>query len=245
MKTVSLVIALLFVDLSTAPKLDAYSSNQERYNNQPIYEGLTGTIALDNDHVVVRRFVIQPSQSTGLHAHVAHQLLIFIKGGVLTSKTGRSTLWPDGRVVWLQDAGHDEGSINTGRTPIELIWVTLKPINSASQPVASRQKLSYGYLNYPNIPGEDVLENDRVIVQRFKINPGQWEGIHAHNPNTFYIFIKGGHWMTKSKQHPQGVPGSAKDGLVAWMDTIDMSDEHQSGNAGTNSTEVVWVALND
>ena len=245
MKIVSLVIALLFVDLSAAPRVDAYSSSQEQHNNQPIYEGLTGTIALDNDRVVVRRFIIQPNQSTGLHAHVAQQLLIFIKGGVLTSKAGRSTVWPDGRVVWLQDAGHDEGSTNTGRTPIELIWVTLKPINSASQPVASRQKLSYGYLNYPNIPGEDVLKNDRVIVQRFKINPGQWEGIHAHNPNSFYIFIKGGHWLTKSKEHPQGVPGSAEDGLVAWMDTIDMSDEHQSGNVGTNSTEVVWVALND
>ena len=141
------------------------------------------------------------------------------------------------------DAGHDEGSTNTGRAPIELVWVTLKRAESASRRVASGQKPKYGYLNYPNIPGEDVLENGQVIVQRFKMNPGEWEGIHAHNPNTFYIFIKGGQWVSKSKEHPQGVPGSAADGLVAWMDTIDMSEEHQSGNTGTNSTEVVWVAL--
>lgn len=79
-------------------------------NRAPIYANLSEAIALDNDRVLVRRFVIQPGQSTGLHAHTAHQLLIFIKGGVLTSKAGRSTLWPDGRVVWLQDAGRDEGS---------------------------------------------------------------------------------------------------------------------------------------
>jgi len=27
------------------------------------------------------------------------------------------------------------------------------------------------------------------------------------------------------------------------MDTIDLSEQHQSGNTGSNETEVVWVAL--
>jgi hypothetical protein len=77
------------------------------------------------------------------------------------------------------------------------------------------------------------------------MKPGEWEGLHAHNPNTFYIFIKGGHWLSKSKAHPQGISGTAEDGTVAWMDTIDMSEEHQSGNIGTTTSEVVWVALKD
>jgi hypothetical protein len=53
---------------------------------------------------------------------------VFIKGGVLTSHaTGRSTLWRAGRVVWHDGAnGVDEGGTNTGATPIEMIWVTLK-----------------------------------------------------------------------------------------------------------------------
>lgn len=238
-----LVVVWLLALLGVSPKLDAEPSKKQQAANQPIYADVTGTMALDNERVLVQRFIIQPGQSTGHHAHAAHQLLVFVKGGVLTSKAGRSTLWPDGRVVWLQDAGHDEGSTNTGRAPIELVWITLKPLESASRPGTSGQKPKYGYLNYPNIPGEDVLENDQVIVQRFKMNPGEWEGVHAHNPNTFYIFIKGGQWVSKSKEHPQGVPGSAADGVVAWMDTIDMSDEHQSGNTGTSSTEVVWVAL--
>ena len=33
--------------------------------------------------------------------------------------------------------------------------------------------------------------------------------------------------------------------LIDWMDTIDLSDEHQSGNVGTNSSEVVWVSLKE
>jgi hypothetical protein len=231
--------------LSAAPKLDADPAHHELRSTQRIHADLPGTIVLENERVLIQRFIIQPGQSTGARTYAAHQLEVFVKGGILSSKTGRSTLWPDGRVVWLQDAGHDEGSTNTGRTAVELVWVTFKPVKSISHTGASGRQPTYGYLNYPNIPGEDVLENDQAIVQRFKMKPGEWEGLHAHNPNTFYIFIKGGHWLSKSKAHPQGISGTAEDGTVAWMDTIDMSEEHQSGNIGTTTSEVVWVALKD
>jgi quercetin dioxygenase-like cupin family protein len=231
--------------LTAAPTLGAEPPSREPPQGRPIYADLTGTIALENERVLVQRFVIPPGQSTGARAYAGHQLVVFIKGGVLKLQDGRSTLWPDGRVVWMQNAGHDTGSINTSRTPIELLWVTLKVHPSSARETSPHHRPSYGYLNYPNIAGEDVLENDQVIVQRFKMNPGDWEGIHAHNPGTFYIFIKGGNWVSKSKEHPEGVPGSAPDGSVAWMDTIDLSDEHQSGNVGTNSSEVVWVSLKE
>ena len=134
---------------------------------------------LDNPRVFVQKFIVQSGQFTGHRTHPGDQLLVFIKGGVLTSRaTGRSTLWRDGRVVWHNAAdGTDEGSTNTGTAPIEMIWVTFKPVapSPAMAPPGSNPK--YRYLNYPNIPGEDLLENDLVIVQRFStVNPGQWEG---------------------------------------------------------------------
>lgn len=247
MRIVGRVVASLFALLSASPRLDAAPSSQEQVNNEPIYANLPGTIALDNERVVVRRFIIQPGQSTGRHTHGAHQLLVFVKGGTLTlNPAGRSSVWPDGRVVWLDRAAIDAGSTNTGGRPIELLWIVLKPVRLQEvRANASLSKPTWGYLNYPNIPGEDVLENPWVIVQRFKMKPGEWEGVHAHNPNTFYIFVKGGKWVSKSRANPHGTPGSAADGTVAWMDTIDLSDEHQSGNTGTNETEVVWVALKD
>lgn len=209
-----------------------------------IYADVSGTTVLDNPRVVVQKFTIQPGQSTGFHNHAGNQLLVFVKGGVLTSKaTGRSAVWPDGRVVWQGDERGDDGSTNTGSAAIELVWATIKPVKPGAVTPASGHEPRYGYLNYPNLPGEDVLENGRVIVQRFKLKPGQWEGVHAHNPNTFYIFIKGGQWLSKSKEHPEGVAGSATDGAVAWMDAIDLADQHQSGNTGTTTAEVVWVAL--
>ncbi len=42
-----------------------------------------------------------------------------------------------------------------------------------------RQNSQDCYVKYPNIPGETLLENDRLVVQKFVVRPGQWEGIHT------------------------------------------------------------------
>ena len=205
-----------------------------------IYAGVRGSIVLENDRVLVQRFIVQPGQSTGPRNCPAHQLLVVVKGGVLTAKADRrSTLWTDGQVFWQSRAVRDPGSVNTGGTPIEMLWITPR----VRPAVRGGSQANPGYLSYPNVPGEDVLENDWLIVQRFKLKPGEWEGVHAHNPDTFYVFIKGGSWLSKSKAHPQGIPGSAEDGAVAWMEPIEPGEGHQSGNVGTRASEVVWVAL--
>jgi hypothetical protein len=87
---------------------------------------------LEDERVLVRRYLIQPGQSTGRQAHNAQELLIYVKGGVLTSNsTGRASFWPDGRVVWLAEAGSDEGSTNTDPRAVEILWVVLKPKGSS------------------------------------------------------------------------------------------------------------------
>ena len=137
----------------------------------------------------------------------------------------------------------DAGSTNTGGAPIEMIAVTLKPVaESAALPAGTPPK--YRYLNYPNIPGEDLLENDSVIVQRFVVNPGQWEGVHAHHPDMLYIHIKGGQWAARSKgEAPHAYPHPSADGSVGWMPTIPLSEQHQSGNVGANPIDLIWVTL--
>ncbi|MGA2190121.1 MAG: hypothetical protein ABSH33_16465 [Steroidobacteraceae bacterium] len=211
-----------------------------------VYANLQGETLLDNDRVFVQKFVVQPGQSTGAHARFGEQLLVFIKGGVLTlNATGRAALWKDGRVVFYEASGaSDSGASNSGKAPIEMVSVILKPVAPAAPVATPGAQPKYHYLNYPNIPGEDLLENEWVIVQRFLVNPGQWEGVHAHHPDMLYIHVRGGQWAASSKGHPpHPYPDTSPDGSVGWMPTIDISEQHQSGNVGTAPIDLIWVTL--
>ena len=212
----------------------------------PTFADLKGETLLDNARVLVQKFIILPGQATGRHTHPADQLLVFVKGGVLRSAAGRSTLWRDGRVVWQSAADRaDPGDTNQGSTPIELICVSLKPAPPATPATAAAGGgPKYRYLDYPNIPGEDLLENDWVIVQRFTVNPGQWEGVHAHHPDMLYIHIKGGQWAARSYKEPEHpYPDASPDGEVGWMPTIPLSEGHESGNVGKEPIDLIWVTL--
>lgn len=233
---------LLILALAGLPA-GCLAANSAEYG--PTFANLQGEVVLENQRVIVQKFVVQPGQSTGLHTHPSDQLLVFVKGGVLTSASGRSTLWREGRVVWVSAAGGTEaGSTNTGAAPIEMICVSLKPAPPPSTAPAALHKPKYQYLNYPNIPGEDLLENNSVIVQRFTVNPGQWEGVHAHHPDMLYIHIKGGQWAARSKHEPEhAYPEPSPDGKVGWMPTIDISEGHESGNIGKDPIDLIWVTL--
>jgi quercetin dioxygenase-like cupin family protein len=211
----------------------------------PTYAGLHGEVLLENSRVLVERFALQPGDSTGRHAHPDDQLLVYIKGGVLKSAaTGRSALWRDGRVVWQGASDRvDAGDENAGTTAVIVICVTFKPTEPTAT-VTPRDTPRDEHLNYPNIPGEDLLENDRVIVQRFIVNPGQWEGVHAHRPNMLYIHVKGGLWAARSRKEPQHTyPEPDTDGDVGWMPAIDISEGHESGNVGKEPIDLIWVTL--
>ena len=132
-------------------------------------------------------------------------------------------------------AGHESG--NTGDTPIDLIYVTLK----GDAPIAP--EVEHAPQHYPNIPLELLLENDRMIVQRVQVEPGQWEGIHSHPGNQVFIHIKGGIWSGRrgGVQYPPSPPRET--GAVGWMDAIDISEGHESGNTGDTTIDLIWITL--
>ena len=213
----------------------------------PIFAGLQGAVLLENERVRVERFELAPGQATGREGRPTDQLLVFIKGGVLRSlATGRRTLWREGRVLW-QSAGAQSGagSQNAGDATIVMDVVSLKQPTRRTAVAATKTGNPFGfYLNYPNIPGEDLLENNRVVVQRFLVRPGEWEGVHAHNPNMLYIHVRGGQWAARSNKEPEhAYPQPSPDGEVGWMAPIDISEGHQSGNVGQEPIDLIWVTL--
>ena len=104
-----------------------------------------------------------------------------------------------------------------------------------------------GQQTYPNVEGETLLEDDRVIVQRFVLEPGEWEGIHEHpehqlvivlnaTEEVVYQFRGSERSMTRTEEELENTPSAFwRPGPVL------MSDEHQSGNMGTRPLE--WIAI--
>jgi len=203
-----------------------------------------GEVLLENEHVVVQRFVVGPGEWEGIHAHPGNQVYVHVKGGEWSGRAGGEPTYTgsaseDGSVGWMEpiplSEGHESG--NTGDTPIDLIWVTLKD----DAPIAP--EVEHAPQIYPDIPLELLLENDRVIVQRVQIEPGQWEGIHSHPGNQVFVHIKGGIWSGRmgGVQAPPSPPRAT--GSVGWMEAIDISEEHESGNTGDTTIDLVWITL--
>ena len=107
---------------------------------------------------------------------------------------------------------------------------------------AHRAERSPCHQYYPNIPGELLLENDKLVVQRFTIEPGQWEGIHRHPPDQLYIHVKGGQWTVKYGDEAE--TEFSPTGEIGWSDTATkLSAQHESGNSGDEPIDLIWVAL--
>ena len=95
---------------------------------------------------------------------------------------------------------------------------------------------------YPNIAGELLLENDKLVVQRFIIEPGEWEGIHPHPPNQLYIHVKGGEWTVKYGDEAK--TSLSPDAEIGWSETgTPASAMHESGNTGDEPIDLIWVTL--
>ena len=230
----------------TTPELRT-TANKQFLLTYPNLADPNGEVLLENDFVVVQRFVVQPGEWEGLHAHPGNQVYIHIKGGIWSGRRGGvqrdgTNFSEAGSVGWMEpiplSERHESG--NTGDTPIDLIWVTLKKDGPVSAP--GTQFL----LDYPNLAdpdGELLLENERVVVQRFVVQPGEWEGLHAHPGNQVYIHIKGGIWSGRRGGVQRDGTNFSEAGSVGWMEPIPLSERHESGNTGNTPIDLIWVTL--
>ena len=210
----------------------------------PNLEDSDGEVVLTNDHVVLQRLVVGAGEWEGIHSHPGNQIYVHIKGGVWSGRLGGKSEYsdvvsPDGEVGWMDaiplSAGYDNG--NTGETPIDLIFVTLK----GEAPIAP--EVEHVPQTYPGIPLELVLENDWMIVQRVQVEPGQWTGSHGHPGNQFYIHIKGGTWSERRRGVKSGNSTISETGSVGWIDAVDPGEVHDVGNTGDTTIDLVLVTL--
>ena len=97
--------------------------------------------------------------------------------------------------------------------------------------------------SYPNIPGKLLLDNDKVVIQRFTFPPGQWEGVHAHPANQIYIHLTEAHW--KARFGDRVSTGRYPAGSIGWYGPVHLEDDHESVNIGPEPIDLIWVTLKD
>ena len=212
--------------------------------NYPNLKKPYGTVVLSNEHDVVQRLLVGPGEWEGVHSHPGNQIYVHIHGGEWTGRLGDDIEYfeeisPDGEVGWMDaislDVKHDSG--NTGDTPIDIIYVTLK----GAAPIAS--STDHVPQSYPNVAADVILENERMIVQRIFIEPGQWTGVHGHPGNQLYVQVKGGQWSSRSDDGQLVSEDILDAGAVGWVEALDPGDGHDSGNTGDSTMEFVLVTI--
>ena len=107
----------------------------------------------------------------------------------------------------------------------------------ATSPAAARTA-GPGAPMYANLKGETLLDNERVFVQKFIVQPGESTGIHRYANDELLVFIKGGVLRTNAT----GRAVLWKDGRVVFHSASSRSDEG-STNAGSTPVEMIAVTL--
>lgn len=87
-----------------------------------------GAVVLENDKVVVRRYLLQPGMSAGMHSHSRDYLRVILQGGTLEITTlqgpTRTEKVEAGSVAWRTKVTHD--SKNIGGSPVEGLVIEIK-----------------------------------------------------------------------------------------------------------------------
>ena len=94
---------------------------------------------------------------------------------------------------------------------------------------------------YPNVSTDVVFENDRMLVQKVVLDPGEWEGIHSHSGNQLFIMLSDG--QSTVRYGDQETTSVSRAGSVGWQRAVALSERHESGNTGGTPLEFLWVNL--
>ncbi len=249
-KLTSIAVSFLLLAAVACSAQDGAMTEKLANDDAPFlltYPNLTdsgGRVVLTNEHVVLQRLVVGPGEWEGIHSHPGNQIYVHIKGGEWSGRLGGKSEYSgsvdkDGAVGWMDEiplsAGHESG--NTGDTPIDLIYVTLK----GDTPIARDAR--HTPQAYPNFAPEPLLENSWMIVQRVRVEPGQWSGIHGHPGNQVYIHIRDGSWSERRAGAESGSTTIIQAGSAGWVDAVELSEGHEVGNTGDSTIEFVLVTI--
>ena len=96
---------------------------------------------------------------------------------------------------------------------------------------------------YPNLQGTTLLEDDRVVVQHFVLQPGHSEGVHAHPQYQLVVVLNQTEELLAKFGEKEYVFHNTPGGMNAFWrpGPVTVSQNHDSTNGGTEPLE--WIAI--
>ena len=185
-----------------------------------------------NQYVRVFDVVVPPAKETQFHVHSSDYAFVSVGDAALKAETFGSQ--PVDLILKNGESRFSKGPIthrvsNPGSVRFRNITIEILgspgPGSVASTP--------------DNSPGHSiVLENDRVIVERLILEPGQSTNTHTHGLSALSVFLTKSKVLVQSPgQKPQTI--TYKPGDFRWRNPV----THSIKNIGTTRFEAVGIAL--
>tara|TARA_Y100001970_G_scaffold143143_1_gene175909 strand:+ start:1211 stop:1618 length:408 start_codon:yes stop_codon:yes gene_type:complete len=130
---------------------------------------------------------------------------------------------------------HDSG--NSGNSPIELVYVTLKQ-DELDERAGDTKLQTYPYINL-----ELLFDNHRFFAQKVVLNPGEWEGAHLQTGRQILIVIKGGVISSRRNGEYFYRKREISPGEVEWLEPEFPDETFERGNKGEETIEYVLVTI--
>ena len=212
--------------------------------NYPNLDDSDGEVVLNNEYVVLQKLVVGPGEWEGIHSHPGNQIYVHIKGGYWSGRMHGELEYekefsPDGSVGWMDvipmEDRHDSG--NSGNTPIELVYVTLKQ-DELDKKGGDTELQTYPYINL-----ELLFDNHRFFAQKVVLNPGEWEGAHLQTGRQILIVIKGGVISSRRNGEYFYRKREISPGEVEWLEPEFPDETFERGNEGEETIEYVLVTI--
>jgi quercetin dioxygenase-like cupin family protein len=228
-----LVIAALVAGAAVVAQLfQSRALGAESAPQQPP-PGITRTVLVDNDTVLVARLRYEAGKGETSHTHPFSAVVIQLTPGDvdMTLAADHSRAHRDAGTTWFIPAAAPHAAVNVGTVPFDQIAITIKPTR-ATAPAAPAADAP------PGITRTAVIDNTDARVVRVRFAPGGREPVHTHPNDLLTVQLTAGRLEILV-----GADRTAADREPGFVQFLPRNVAHSYVSTDTKAFELVSVAI--
>jgi quercetin dioxygenase-like cupin family protein len=204
-----------------------------RYEIPQLPPGMTRSVVLENDTVLVARLGYEPGKGETSHTHPFSAVVVQLSSGevdmMLGTEHARSRR--DAGTVWFIPANVPHAAVNTGTTLLEHLGITIKPTRAAA-PAAPPTDAPAG------ITRTTLVDNADTRVVRVRFAPGSREPVHTHPNDLLTVQI-----TPATVEMLLGAQKTTSERAAGFVQFLPRNVEHAYVSADTRPFELLSIAI--